>query len=72
MAVYNNKLEMLLRVEQQQKQVDDNKQSDENLLILEWLYKKLKVQRNWGGDGSSDKQKTRQDREFASPKMYAF
>lgn len=35
MAVYNNKLEMLLRVEQQQKQVDDNKQSDENLLILE-------------------------------------
>lgn len=52
MAVYNNKLEMLLRVEQQQKQVDDNKQSEENLLILEWLYKKLKVQRNWGGDGS--------------------
>lgn len=51
MAAYS-KYEMLLWLEQmQQEQVDDIKESNEDLL---WLNKKLKLQQNGRGDGLFD------------------
>lgn len=48
MAAYS-KQERLLWIEQlQQEQVDDDRESKEDLLILLWLSEKLKLQQNGG------------------------